>query len=256
LNLLNTVLNANCFEVLKRIEDKTVQLCIFDLPYNMCTTEKDWDKNVIDLDALWKELKRITTPTANIVFFGSQPFTSRVVMSNPKWFRYEIIWQKNICSNPGNAKKHVMKQHENILVFYKKLGTYNPQGVIQLDEPILKSNSKKSRRIQHLNGVADTYYQTQTNYPKSIQFFKVERGLHGTQKPVALLEWLINTYSNQDDIVVDITAGSFSLAVACDNNKRNWICCEKEKEFAETGLERVNENRKRLGLPEVEMCIY
>lgn len=244
--ILNTVVNADCFDFLKQIPDCTVNLCVLDLPYNMCTTEKDWDKNVIDLDQLWKELKRVTTPTANIIFFGSQPFTSKVAMSNPKWFRYEIIYQKNTISNPGNAKRHVLKNHENILVFYKKFGTYNPQGLTVFDEPQLKKNGKSKRRIQHLNGVGETYYQYQTGYPKSVQYFKTERGLHGSQKPLPLLEWLIKTYSDENDIVLDVTAGSFGLAVAADNTKRNWLCCELDKEFCEVGKKRIEENKKRL----------
>ncbi|HYG03031.1 MAG TPA: site-specific DNA-methyltransferase [Chryseosolibacter sp.] len=237
-HLKNKIICADAFETLKQIENASIECAILDLPYNMCTTEKDWDNHVIDLNKLWQELKRITTPTANIIFFGSQPFTSKVVMSNPKWFRYEIIWQKNIHSNPGNAKKHHLKTHENILVFYKKFGTYNPQGLIELDKPVLKSNSKKNRRIKHLNGINEFYYQTQTNYPKSVQQFNVERGKHGSQKSVKLLEYLIETFSNERETILDITAGSFSLAVAAQNTNRDWICCEREQEFCDVGKER------------------
>jgi site-specific DNA-methyltransferase (adenine-specific) len=247
---INTIINAECLEAMKEIDAKSIDMILCDLPYQM-TGCKDWD-TIIPFDQLWQHYKRIIRDDGVIALTASQPFTSKLVMSNLDWFRYEWIWRKNQNSNFQNAKRQPLKVHESVLIFSKKAPRYYPQGLIECN--ITKSNSRTSRRLQHISGLkGSTYVQENTNYPKSIQSFNCERGLHATQKPVALFEYLIKTYTNEGEVVLDNCAGSFTTAVAADNTNRNWICVEKEKEFADVGFERVNENRNKLNLPIVKM---
>ncbi|WHZ08753.1 MAG: Adenine-specific methyltransferase [Cytophagales bacterium] len=147
------------------IPDKSIDLILCDLPYQM--TNCTWD-SLIPFEPLWKEYRRIIKDRGAIVLTASQPFTSALVMSNPKMFRYEWIWEKNVNSNFQNAKNQPLKHHESILVFYKKKGVYSPQNLIELEQPITKSN-RRSRRLNHVHGVTgETYVQTHTGYPKSI----------------------------------------------------------------------------------------
>lgn len=222
---------------MKHIDDKSIDMILCDLPYGMTTCK--WD-SVIPFDQLWTQYERIIKDKGAIVLTASQPFTSALVMSKPRMFRYELIWQKNVNSNFANAKRQPLKHHESVLVFYKSKGVYNPQGLIELDKPKLCTNRKKRDRFNHIVGVTgETYYQTHTNYPKSILKFDVERGLHGTQKPVALFEYLIRTYTNEGDLVLDNCAGSCTTAIASINTNRNWICIEKDNHYYKVGFDRI-----------------
>ena len=184
------------------------------------------------------------------MLFGSQPFTSALVMSNLKLFRYEWIWQKTLATNFMLVKKQPAKKHENILVFYKKQPTYNPQ--MEIGKPY---KDKPRKRTVGIHGNAETIKKAINNegtrYPSSVQLFSNGNNgnVHPTQKPVELCEYLIKTYTNENELVLDNCAGSFTTAVACDNTNRNWICIEKEEKYCNIGLTRINDNRERLSLP-------
>jgi len=220
-----------------------------DLPYN--TTACHWDV-LIPFEPLWEQYKRIIKDNGAIVLTASQPFTSKLVMSNIKMFKYEWIWEKNKATGHLDSKKKPMKAHENILVFYNQQPTYNPQGLIEKEIPTI---SKGNRGKKGEGSSGDVYgfagkdaIQTHTNYPRTVQKIGVDMKaeFHPTQKPVALFEYLIKTYTNEGDLVLDNCAGSFTTAIASENLKRNWICIEKEAEYCAIGEKRIKENRERL----------
>lgn len=208
---------------------------------------------IIPFEPLWEQYKRIVKPNAAIVLTASQPFTSQLVMSNPEWFRYEWIWEKSNGTNFASIQKMPFKAHENILVFYKKQPAYNPQKTF--------NETNRIRSIKHLrpdrNGVYgsikrnsfDTY--DKTRHPRSVQYFKMEGrnnqfsqeySLHPTAKPIALFEFLIRTYTNEGDLVLDNTAGSGTTAIAAINTNRNYILMEKEAEYIEVIRERIKKH--------------
>ena len=239
---LNRIYNMDCLEGMKYIDDKSIDMILCDLPYG--TTACKWD-TIMPFEPLWEQYERIIKDNGAIVLTASQPFTSMLVMSKLNLFRYEIIWKKERPTNFMMAKKQIMKYHENILVFYKKQGTFNPQMEKRKEENKrnnkprglenqvwgIQNNGKYSERV--LSGMSDLIY------PNSILEFSMDRGLHPTQKPVALFEYLIKTYTNEGELVLDNCAGSFTTAVACDNTNRNWICIEKEKEYCEITKQRI-----------------
>lgn len=216
---------------------------------NLGTTACKWD-NVIPFEPLWEQYERIIKDNGAIVLTASQPFTSLLVMSNPKLFRYEWIWNKTRPTGSMLAKKRPLKEHECILVFYKKQPTYNPQmtkaeRIVEKERIVNKGEVNGNVRLKR------KFDNSGLAYPRSIQVFANPNynSLHPTQKPVALLEYLIKTYTNEGDLVLDNCAGSFTTAVACDNTNRNWICIEKEEKYCNIGLTRINDNRERLSLP-------
>lgn len=246
---INKVIQGDCLEVMKRIPDKSIDMILCDLPYN--TTNCHWD-TLIPFDLLWEQYKRIIKDHGAIVLTASQPFTTKLIASNYSMFRYEWIWKKgNHTTGFPNAKRMPLKNHENICVFYKKLPIYNPQGLL----PLAKVRRKKKRKTggifrENDASLMQEHFQTHTNYPKSVLDIPREsKTIHPTQKPTNLFEYLIKTYTNIGDLVLDNCAGLFTTAVACDNSKRNWICIEKEEEFCNLGIERINENRVNLNLP-------
>jgi site-specific DNA-methyltransferase (adenine-specific) len=210
MELINKIFNGDCITIMKQIPDHTIDL--------------------IPFEDLWREYKRIIKTGGAIILTGSQPFTSKLVLSNPKWFKYEWIWEKNICSNFALAKIQPLKKHESVLVFSTpKIKTiYYPQDLIKCD--LIKVNSE-TRKLKHFSEKTTTYKQEWTNYPKSILNFDSERGLHPTQKPVKLFEYLIKTYSKEGDLVLDNCAGSGTTAVACVNTNRNYLLIEKDLEY-------------------------
>ena len=211
---------------------------------NNGTTACKWD-TIIPFEPLWANYKRIIKDNGNIVLTASQPFTSNLIMSNPNLFKYEIIWKKERPTNFMMAKKQIMKYHENILIFYKKQGTFNPQMEKRKEENKrnnkprglenkvwdIENTGKYSERV--LSGSNDLIY------PNSVLEFSMERGLHPTQKPVKLFEYLIRTYSNERDLVLDNCIGSGTTAVACINTKRNFIGIEKDDKYFEIAKKRI-----------------
>lgn len=234
---------GDCLELMKEIPDKSIDCIICDLPYG--TTACAWD-SIIPFDKLWAEYKRIRKPNAPIVLFGSHPFTSMVVMSNPSWFKCEWIWQKNAGSNFGCTKYQPMKEHENILVFGSGAITYNPQrqkradsGFARQKTPI-KYNTKTECYAKSLHGTMEVKIP-EDRVPSSIQKFNRERGLHPTQKPLDLLRYLVLTYSNEGDLVLDNCIGSGTTAIAAIKEKRHFIGMELNKEYYDIACKRVKD---------------
>ena len=236
--MINQIFNEDCLEGMKRIPDWSIDCIITDPPY--WTTACKWD-TVIPFDLMWKELKRIIKPNGAIVLFGSEPFSSALRMSNIKKYRYDIIWDKVNIGNPLNAKKMPLKSHENISVFYSKLPTYNPQ---KTDLHINRVAKQYSVSDNFSNGGSKVGYTSELNgkYPKSIiKISNQNRNnkLHPTQKPVALIEYLIRTYTNEWETVLDFTIGSGTTAIACINTNRNYIGFELDKWYFDIANERI-----------------
>ena len=229
------LLNGDCLELMKNIPDKSIDMILCDLPYG--TTHNKWD-TIIPFDKLWAQYKRIIKDNGAILLFSQMPFGASLIMSNPKMFRYEWIWEKNQAVGFLNAKKMPLRKHENILVFYKHLPTYNPQGLIKLDEPIQEEGSANRNGKNY--GVADkSFIRTHTNYPTDIITFSKDSGYHPTQKPVDLLEYLIKTYTNEGDTVLDNCMGSGSTGVACKNTNREFIGMELDEKYYKIACERL-----------------
>jgi site-specific DNA-methyltransferase (adenine-specific) len=184
------------------------------------------------------------------VLTSSQPFTSALVMSNVKMFKYDWVWKKSKVTGVLNAKIQPLRTKEDVLVFCKTTPRYNPQGLIKCAKKTgtgVSKNGKQGEATGKITQTDDgTYLQTETNYPRNILEIASEgKTIHPTQKPVALFEYFIKTYTNEGETVLDNCAGSFTTAIAADNLKRKWICIEKEAEYCEIGRQRIEENRKR-----------
>ena len=242
---------GDCLELMKSIEGKSIDLILCDLPYG--TTRNKWD-SVLDLELLWEQYTRIIKDSGAILLFAQTPFDKVLGVSNLENLRYEIIWQKTAPTGFLNAKKMPMKAHENILVFYKKLPTYNPQ-MTQGHPRKVTSNSSRQKSVERQRikaavsatnynsyGESTVGYDSTERYPLSVQVFAKDQqkeNYHPTQKPVALLEWLIKTYTNEGDLVLDNCMGSGSTGVACVNTNRNFIGMELTKQYFEIAKERI-----------------
>jgi site-specific DNA-methyltransferase (adenine-specific) len=239
------LIQDDCLEKMKDIPDGDIDMILCDLPYG--TTACKWD-SIIPFEPLWEQYKRIIKDNGAIVLTSSQPFTSKLVMSNPSMFGYEIIWQKERPTNFMLGKKQILKYHENICVFYKNQPKFNP---ILEDKPCENKRKNKPRKMTNtVYGIDEGLkYAERTeaggikdwNYPHSIQFFSMERGLHPTQKPVALFEYLIKTYTNEGETVLDNCMGSGTTGVACKNLNRNFIGIEKDAEYFKIAEKRIKE---------------
>lgn len=232
---LNKVILGDCLEEMKKIPDKSIDMVLCDLPYG--TTACKWD-TIIPFEPLWKEYKRIIKDNGAIVLTASQPFTSALVMSNPSQFKYSWVWEKSKASNFLLAKKQPLKAHEDILVFSNKTPVYFPQKTV--GKPFKgEGRSKKGSQTELVNSVPNPTFRNDNKgdrFPRSVQYFvtaESEGCLHPTQKPVALFEYLIKTYTNEGDLVLDNCAGSGTTGVACRNTNRNYILIEKEPEYIE-----------------------
>jgi len=233
---LNTVTQGNCLDLLPRIGGGTVDMVLCDLPYG--TTQNAWD-TIIPFDALWAQYRRVLKPSGVIVLSASQPFTTKVVASNFEWFRYEWIWRKNIATGHASVKLRPMKQHENILVFAPKQPKYYPQ--MLPGKPYKKKRKAKddSGSNYQLGTLRTDTVNEGTRYPVSVLDVAREVGLHPTQKPVALWEYLIRTYTNEGDTVLDNCCGSGTTGVACQNSGRNFIQFELNPEYCEIARGRL-----------------
>lgn len=223
---------GDCLEPMKDIPDQSIDLILCDLPYG--TTSCKWD-SIIPFDELWGEYSRVCRGA--IVLTAAQPFTSALIMSNIADFRYSWVWVKTNCTGFANAKKQPLRSFEDIAVFYKRQPTYNPQGVILLDKPRVRT--KDTGDIMGRTGFKDGYQQSVTNYPKNVIDIPSERGFHPTQKPVALMEYLIKTYTNEGDTVLDNCMGSGTTGVACVNTGRNFIGMEQEFKYFRIARQRI-----------------
>jgi site-specific DNA-methyltransferase (adenine-specific) len=239
---LNKIYNEECIVGMKRIPNKSVDMILCDLPYG--TTQCKWD-TIIPFDELWEQYERIVKDNGAIVLTGSQPFTSALIMSNPKLFKYCWYWDKVRGVGHLNAKKQPMKSVEEICVFYKKQCTYNPQ-MRERKKP-RKSKNRNTQQvygktIDHFEGeiLEKSYPITLLTYSKSAQ---KDMSLHPSQKPLELFEYLIKTYTSEGDIVLDNCIGSGTTAIASINTNRNYIGFELDKEYHKIAEERIGQHR-------------
>lgn len=225
---------GDCLVEMKAIPDKSVDMILCDLPYG--TTACKWD-TVIPFEPLWEQYKRVTKDNAAIVLFSKQPFTTFVISSNLIDYKYNLIWKKDNHDNPLMAKKRFLNVTEDVCIFYKRPPNYNPQGIIEVNK-ITKQGRGES--LSQKNSRLSEYVQTHTNYPKNILDFKRDLpNIHPTQKPVALMEYLIKTYTNEGDTVLDNCMGSGTTGVACKNLGRNFIGIEKDETYFNLAKKRI-----------------
>ena len=234
---------GDCLGVMKNIPSKSVDMILCDLPYG--TTQNKWDA-VIPFDELWREYRRIIKDNGAIVLTSQGIFTAKLILSNEKWFKYKLVWKKSKATNFLNAKKQPLRKYEDICVFYKKQPTYNPQ--MSTGKPY-----NKGIRKDQLTGSYGDFKPVEVKsdglrYPNDIIYFKTAESegkvYHPTQKPVALCEYLIKTYTNEGDLVLDNCMGSGSTGIACINTNRNFIGMELNEEFFKIGKQRINERLK------------
>ena len=238
-----TLLYGDCLEVLPSIPAGSIDLILCDPPYG--TTQCKWDA-IIPFAPMWEQTWRVLKPNGAAIFTASQPFTSALVMSNVMGFRYQWVWQKNKATGHLNAKKRPLVAHEDILVFSELTPVYNPQGLVEKETPTI---SKGNRGQKGLGSSGDCYglamkdaLQTHTNYPRSVLQFPVDikAEFHPTQKPVALMEYLIKTYSKEGETVLDFAMGSGTTGIACINTGRRFIGIEKDAIYFEIASKRIN----------------
>ena len=230
---------GDCLEIMRDIPDKSVDMILCDLPYG--TTACKWD-SVIPFEPLWEQYNRIIKDNGAIVLFGSEPFSSALRMSNIKDYKYDLKWQKDQGSDFMLAKKKPLKDYEDIAVFYKKQPTYNPQMREGFKEWTKKDSGNNV--IGHLDKQEKAQIKQSIGnkrYPISIlKFNRIRNGLHPTQKPVELLEWLITTYTNENEVVLDNAMGSGSTGEACMKTNRNFIGIEQDDKYFEIAYNRIN----------------
>ena len=285
----NKILLGDCMELLKKVPDGSIDMLLCDLPYG--TTNCKWD-TVLPLDVLWKEYHRVCKINAAIVLTAAQPFTSALIMSNPKYFKYTWVWEKSKATGYLNSKKMPMRAHEDVCVFYRKLPTYNPQmtqgkvydkGIAHRPTDVYSQQGQKKRNArrkellkldsealelelqthklssdgttkEQIERLVDLIKPTKVHvknttglrYPRTVQYFKTAESegkvYHPTQKPLALFEYLIKTYSNEGDLILDNCIGSGTTALACINTKRDYIGMELEQKYYDITLARIKEN--------------
>jgi len=244
---------GECLEVMKSIPDDSIDAIITDPPYG--TTACKWD-SVIDFDLMWEQLNRIIKPKGAIVLFGSEPFSSTLRMSNLKGYKYDWIWSKKMTGGFANAKYKPMKAHEEIIVFSNDVINYYPQ-MIERTEKELKRfayKSKETTKSAHRSckGKTGNRFDNKMKYPSTVININGivnssnEKVKHPTQKPVALMEYLIKTYTNENETVLDFTMGSGSTGVACVNTKRNFIGIEMDSNYFEIAQKRIKEAEFKL----------
>lgn len=247
----NSVLLGDCLELMQDIKDKSIDMILCDLPYG--TTACKWDV-IIPFEQLWKQYERIIKDNGAIVLTASQPFASALIMSNPKLFKYEWIWNKSQGSSPLNANYQPNKVHENILVFSKSSSTYSVKGSMAYypiktkGKPYISGGYDGDEKYHGFTSKGGTVNMGD-RYPTTIiDFKKIKDKLHPTQKPVALFEYLIKTYTNEGETVLDNCAGSGTTAIACINTNRSYILMEKEEKYYNIIRDRIEKHSPQLKL--------
>ena len=240
-----TLMQGDTLDMMKMVLDKEVNLILCDLPYG--TTSCSWDI-IIPFNDLWDAYRRVLAPGGCVLLFGNQPFTSRLILSNLAWYKQALVWNKNKCGSPGLAKIRPMQVHEDIVVFAPGRTVYNPQ--MEVGEPYARKTEKPEGYVGRVNNHGygmkprNVFTNDGTRYPKSIinisRDFSAQQQIHPAQKPVPLLEYLIKTYSNEGDTVMDNTMGSGSTGVAARNTNRNFIGIEKDPVFFNIAVQRIN----------------
>lgn len=247
----DTIIHGDCLVEMKDIPDKSIDMILCDLPYG--TTQCKWDI-VIPFDKLWEQYKRVIKPNGAIILFASEPFASYLRLSNLDWYKYDWVWDKKHPTGQLNAKKQPLRQHEMVCVFYQKQCIYNPMmHANRLNRSFVgkihKSQKMSDNYGQQYDYISDIHSESKS-YPRSIiiQTSVIgnshEKVAHPTQKPIALLEYLIKTYTNEGDLVLDNACGSGSTCVACINTNRHYIGIEKEKEYYDISVNRIEEAKK------------
>jgi site-specific DNA-methyltransferase (adenine-specific) len=234
------IICGDAIDEMSKLPDKSIDMILCDLPYG--TTQCKWD-TVIPFDSLWEQYRRIIKDKGAIVLTASQPFTSNLVMSNPKLFRYSLVWEKSKSTGYLNSKKMPMRSHEDILVFYKSLPIYNPQMVD--GKPYDKGKAHRPTEVyREQKGEIHVKNDSGQRYPRSVQYFKTAESegvvYHPTQKPISLMEWLIKTYTNEGDIVLDNCIGSGTTAIACIRTNRKYIGIDIDESYINITTERIS----------------
>ena len=245
----NQIIKGDCLEQMKSIPDKSIDFICCDLPYGLTANKLDI---IISFDELWNEYNRIIKDNGCIALFGQGLFYVDLVNSNRKMFKYDLVWNKILTSGFLNAKRQPLRLHEQIAIFYKKQPTYNPQ--MEVGEPShSKGNKYKEKDVTNNNygkiNAVETDSESNLKYPKSIITFQKphpSKALHRTEKSVECIEYLIKTYTNEGEVVLDNCAGSFTTAIACLNTNRKFICIEKDEKYFEIGKNRIIEKLKML----------
>lgn len=231
---------GDCLEIMKSIPDKSIDLVCADPPFG--TTRNRWD-SVIPYEELWGGLKRVVKDNGAILLFGQGLFSAELACSNKEWFRYRLVWEKTKAGGFLNARRMPLQAHEDISVFYKKLPTYNPQ--MSEGKPYIKKaiTNGDGGNYGKFNRVGTTQKNEGTRFPRSVIRFSNDnhKSIHPTQKPVELLEYLIKTYSNEGDTVLDFCMGSGSTGVAAKSTNRDFIGIELDKQYFDIAYKRINE---------------
>ena len=236
------LIQGDCLERMKEIDDSSIDMVLTDPPYG--TTACKWD-SIIPLEPMWEQLKRVIKPNGAIVMTASQPFTTILIASNMKMFKQSLVWEKTMASNFTQAKRQHFKKHEDIAVFYNKQCTYNPQMEIGKAYCDKRESGNRNASVGTESNVKRVPIKNSgTRYPSSVQKFSNGNNgnVHPTQKPVALMEYLIKTYTNEEDLVLDNCMGSGTTGVACKNLNRNFIGIELDPEYFKIAKKRINEN--------------
>lgn len=232
--------NGDCIEVMKTLPDKSIDSVICDPPYGI--TDCDWDKSIVPLEPMWKELKRLAKPEAPILLFCTFSFGVKLYNSNPNGFKYDLVWEKTMPVGYLNAKKLPLRKHELVLVFGGN--KYNPiKAGEKLEKPKKKRDDRKEIKSPYHCKIAKGGYDDGTRYPTSLLEFSNGNigNVHRTQKPIDLMNWLVQLYSNKGDTVLDFTMGSGSTGVASINLGRNFIGIERDEEIFNIAKARINE---------------
>ena len=247
---VNNVYKGDCLELMKDIETGSIDMILCDLPYGV--TRNGWDK-LICLENLWYEYSRIISNNGVIVLTAQQPFSSMLISTNYKMFKYSTVWVKGCPTGFLNSNYAPLRKHEDVLIFSKASACfvkdksnamcYNPQGL-----QVVNKINRRGGSGSNYDKCDNSNFQKYTNYPTSVISLgaSISKKLHPTQKPVPLLEYLIKTYSNEGELVLDNCAGSGSTGVACQNTKRKYILMEKEQKYYDIIIERLAENQKKL----------
>lgn len=240
---------GDCLWVMNAIPDASADMLLCDLPYG--TTQNKWDA-IIPFEPMWEQYKRICKGA--VVLTAAQPFTSALVMSNLREFKYQWVWEKSIASGFLNAKKQPLRAHEDVLVFYKQPPVYNPQMIDRGERKVSRRIGTKTQNYD--NASKETFYDSTGRYPRSVQTFPSRTdgdNLHPTQKPVALMEYLIKTYTNPGMMVIDNCMGSGTTGVACVNTGRNFIGIEQDPNYFKIAQERIAEAQFQNAIRQAEV---